>query len=273
MTRTAVVSSVLLSLVVASLFPAGAAGDKIPVCGTSDSDGNAILGSLSLNDNSSATKTYGTGKGERHLALLYSVEGCTLPSGTTIAADQVSILPPKSGDDLPGKPTVAVTIEQPDPTAVAADVALKLNDIHPGTHGGIVRIHVPQVLHDSFTPISESRTAWWGLPILLGLTGSLAGLVWAIGLHISDTITAVKFSRIHWVVLVLLTTGAGIAAGYGYWDNQDVWTVADNGWATLLAGFTASTTGALVGVTAALVSPPPNDPDTQPAGEQQSATT
>jgi hypothetical protein len=254
MARCAVVSSVLLSLVVASVAPVGAQGAKIPVCGSNDSEGNTILGSLSLNDNSSAIRTYGTGKGDRHLALLYSVEGCTLPPATTIEPDQVSILPPKTGDDLPGKPTVAVTVENPDPTAVAANVALKLDDIDPGTHGGIVRIHMPQLLHDSFTPISESRTDWWGLPVLLGLAGSLAGLVWAIGLHISDTID-IKFSGIHWVVLVLLTLGAGIAAGYAYWDNQDVWTVGDNGWATLVAGFTASTTGALVGVTAAMVSP------------------
>jgi hypothetical protein len=34
-----------------------------------------------------------------------------------------------------------------------------------------------------------------------------------------------------------------------------VWTLGENGWATIVSGFTASTTGALVGVTAALVSP------------------
>jgi hypothetical protein len=272
MTRCTAVSAVLLFLAAVCVVPAGAQGAQIPVCGTKDSDGNTVLGSLSLNDNSSAIKTYGTGKGERHLALLYSVEGCTLRPETTIAADQVSILPPKTGDDLPGKPTVAVSVEKPDPTAVAANVALKLDDIDPGTHAGIVRIHAPQSLHDSFTPISESRTDWWGLPVFLGLLGSLAGLVWAVGLHIADTVN-LRFSAIHWVVLVLLTLGAGVAAGYGYWNNQDVWTVGDNGWATLVSGFTASTTGALVGVTAALVSPTNHgDANTQPAGTQQTGT-
>jgi hypothetical protein len=255
MTRSAVVISLLLCVVLASFIPAVAEAAKVPVCGTKDSDGNAVLGSLSLNDNSSATRTYGSGKGERDLALLYSVEGCTLPSGTTIAPDQISILPPKTGDDLPGEPTVAVTVEKPDPTAVTANVALKLDDIDPGTHEGVVRIHMPQLLHDSFTPIAASRTDWWVWPVLLGLAGSLAGLVWAVGLHFAETQVNITFSATQWVVLVLLTTGAGIAAGYAYWDNQDVWTTGDNGWATLVAGFTASTTGALIGVTAALVSP------------------
>jgi len=56
-------------------------------------------------------------------------------------------------------------------------------------------------------------------------------------------------------VISVLAIGAGLAAGYAYWHNQDVWTVGENGWATLVAGFTASTTGALAGVTAALFSP------------------
>lgn len=254
MTRAVVVSAVLSYLLVAWIAPGGAGAATIPVCGSKGSDGNVVLGSLALNDNSSTTRTYGTGKGVRHLALLYSVEGCTLPSGTTIAPGQVSVLPAKTGDDLPGKPTVAVTVDEPDPTAVAANVALKLDDIDPGTHGGIVRIHLPQFLHDSFTPISESRTDWWVWPLLLGLLGSLAGLVWAVALHLADTIN-VKFSPIQAAVLVVLTVGAGLAAGYGYWHNQEVWTLGENGWATIVSGFTASTTGALVGVTAALVSP------------------
>jgi hypothetical protein len=74
-------------------MPADALAAKIPICGSEDADGNTILGSLALNDNSSVTKSYGTATGDRRLALLYEVEGCTLPPGTTIAPEQVSILP------------------------------------------------------------------------------------------------------------------------------------------------------------------------------------
>lgn len=266
MTRRLLASAVLSCLLAACAVSASAGAAKIPVCGEPDADGNIVLGSLALNDNSSTVKTYGTDKGERHLALLYSVEGCTLPAQATIAPEQVSILPPKTGDDLPGKPTVDVTVEKPDTTAVAADVVLKLDDIDPGTHGGIVRIHLPQLLHDSFTPISESRTDSWIWPLLLGLVGSMAGLVWAFALHIADTIN-IKFSLIQSLVLVALTVGAGLAAGYGYWHNQEVWTLGDNGWATIVSGFTASTTGALVGVTAALVAPKQAGGETEHAAE------
>jgi hypothetical protein len=182
------------------------------------------------------------------------VTGCRLPPKTTITDDQVSILPAKDGADLPGAPMVDVSVAKPDATAVTTKVSLKLDDIEPGTHSGIVRIHVPQYLHDSFTPISASRTAWWLWPLLLGLAGAVAGVLWAIGIHFADSIN-MRFSPLHRLVFGVLAIGAGLVAGYAYWDNQDVWTVGDNGWPTLVAGFTASTTGALAGVTAALFSP------------------
>jgi hypothetical protein len=243
-----------LCLLVAWITPSGASAAKTPVCGSTDRSGDSVLGLLALDDNSSTTKAYGTAKGDRQLALLYSVTGCTLPPEAAITQDHVSILPAKDGADLPGAPTVAVSVAEPDATAVATRVSLKLDDLDPGTHSGIVRIHVPQFLHDSFTPISASRTDWWLWPLLLGLAGAVAGVLWAIGIHFADSIE-MNFSPLQGIVIGVLAIGAGLAAGFAYWDNQDVWTVGDNAWATLVAGFTASTTGALAGVTAALASP------------------
>jgi hypothetical protein len=254
MTHRFVVCVALAYLFAAWIAPAGAGAAKVSDCGTTDAEGNRVLGSLALNDNSSTTKTYGTGTGDRHLALLYSVTGCTLPAQATIAPEQVSLLPAKTGDDLPDKPAVAVTVDESGPTDVAASVNLKLDDIDPGTHGAIVRIHLPQYLHDSFTPISESRTDVWFWPVLLGLLGAMAGALWAVALHFADTV-ALTFSVKQALLLGVLTIGAGLVAGYGYWHNQEVWTLGENGWATLIAGFTASTTGALAGVTTALISP------------------
>jgi hypothetical protein len=67
------------------------------------------------------------------------------------------------------------------------------------------------------------------------------------------------------VLAGVLTIGAGLVAGFGYWHNQDVWTLGDNGWETLIAGFTASTAGALAGVTTALISPK-TPSDAEPKG-------
>jgi hypothetical protein len=264
MSRRIAVCAALSYLSAAWLVPAGAGAAKIPECGAKDSDGNTVLGALALDDNSSTIKAYGTGKGDRHLALLYSVSGCTLPAGTTIAPGQVSLLPAKTGDDLPGKPAVAVTVDESGPTDVAANVTLKLDDIDPGTHAGIVRIHLPQLLQDSFTPISESRTEFWLWPVLLGLLGAAAGGLWAVGLHLADTVD-LRFSLKQAVLAGVLTIGAGLVAGFGYWHNQDVWTLGDNGWETLIAGFTASTAGALAGVTTALISPK-TPSDAEPKG-------
>jgi hypothetical protein len=244
----------LFSCLLVAIAPSAASAAKTAVCGSTDSDGNTVLGSLALDDNSSTTKTYGTAKGDRQLMLLYSVTGCTLPANTNITRDQVSILPAKDGTDFPGAPMVEASVAKPDATALTTKVNLKLDEIDPGTHSGIVRLHVPRYLHDSFTPISASRTDGWLWPLLLGLAGAMAGVLWTVGIHFADSIK-MKFSPLQGIVIGLLAIGAGLAAGYAYWDNQDVWTVGDNGWATLVAGFTASTTGALAGVTAALLSP------------------
>jgi hypothetical protein len=252
-TRCLLTFALSLCLLVAWIAPAGASA-KTPVCGTTDRNGDRVLGSLALDDNSSMAKSYGTAKGDRQLVLLYSVTGCTLPSEATITQNQVSILPTKDGADLPGAPAVKASVDKPDATAVMIRVSLKLDDIDPGIHSGIVRIHVPQYLHDSFAPISASRTDWWLWPLLLGLAGAIAGMLWAVGIHFAESIK-MKFSPRQGIVISVLAIGAGLVAGYAYWSNQDVWTVGDNGWATLVAGFTASTTGALAGVTAALFSP------------------
>ena len=76
--------------------------------------------------------------------------------------------------------------------------------------------------------------AW---PLLLGLAGAWRGCS---GPSASTSLNSIKmrFSPLHGLVLGVLAIGAGLVAGYAYWDNQDVWTVGDNGWSTLVAGFT-----------------------------------
>lgn len=260
---------VVLALTVTAVGAARADAAGVPVCGTRDTDGTPILGSLGLNDNSSTIRSYGTGTGDRQMSVLFDVTGCTLPSQATLAAGQVSILPGKTGDDLPSDSRVAISVEKADPTSLAATVTLKLDEIGPGTHDGVLRVHMPRYLHDSFTPISESRTSGWGWPLALGLLGSAAGLVWAFGLHFAENVQ-VNFTRRQTALLLLLAVGAGAAAGFGYWHNQDVWTLGENGWPTLISGFTASTAGALAGVTTALISPA--KAGGAPAGEQSPPT-
>jgi hypothetical protein len=222
------------------------------VCGSEDADGNTVLGALVLNENSVTDKAYGTKTRKHEIMLVYDVTGCTLRPATRIGAGNVSIMPAKVGNDLPGNPAVTVTAAKTASTAVAATIALDLGDIDPGSHGGTVRIHSPRALRDTFTPITVSRTngLWW--PILFGLAGSVAGLAWALGLHAARHVRLRFEGPLQWSLLFGLALGAGIAAGYGYWDNQEVWTVGDNAWATMTVGFTASTAGALAGVTAAL---------------------
>lgn len=242
-------------VLIASFGPLEASAAKTPVCGSTDREGNTILGSLALNDNSSTIKSYGTGTGERQLVLLYDVKGCTLPRETTIERSGFSILPDKTGDDLLGQPTVTLTVANPpDPTAVRATVAFTLDDVDPGTRGGIVRIQAPRHLEGSFTPISISRTDSPAWPVVFGLLGSLAGLFWAGALHFAKPIE-IRFTRRQGFLLFVLAVGAGLVAGFGYWQDQEVWTRGENGWETVVTGFTASTAGALAGVTTTLLAP------------------
>jgi hypothetical protein len=255
-----VISRLLVCVVAAWLglhhvHVADARAAKVPVCGSEDAEGNTILGTLALNDNSSTVKSYGMGTGERSLSLLYDVTGCVLPAGTTIEPEQVSILAAKTGADLPSPPAVTVGVGKPTTTAVAVTVKIKLDSIGAGVKGGIARVQVPEILHDSFTPISVSRTDSFLWPVLLGFCGAIAGLIWALGLHFARSVDCRFDSKSQWTLLIVLTFGAGLVAGYGSWDNQEVWTWHDNAWATVATGFAASTTGALAGVSAALRSP------------------
>ena len=192
------------SAVAVLLLAQPAVAAKAPECGSRGDDGSPVLGALTLNDNSSAVKSYGPGRGDRHLTLVFDVAGCTLPAGMTIQRDQVSLMAAKTGDDLP----------------------------------------------------AVSRTDSWHWAVVFGFFGALAGFIWAIGLHVADTVPPFRFVWWHWAILTVLVLGAGVVAGYGYWLNQDVWTVHANALATAAAGFTASTTGALLTVTTALVSQP-----------------
>ena len=243
------------SAVAVLLLAQPAVAAKAPECGSRGDDGSPVLGALTLNDNSSAVKSYGPGRGDRHLTLVFDVAGCTLPAGMTIQRDQVSLMAAKTGDDLPAG-VVHLTVQQPDATSIAVDAGLSLEEIAPGTQGAIVRVHDPGYLQDSFTPIAVSRTDSWHWAVVFGFFGALAGFIWAIGLHVADTVPPFRFVWWHWAILTVLVLGAGVVAGYGYWLNQDVWTVHANALATAAAGFTASTTGALLTVTTALVSQP-----------------
>jgi hypothetical protein len=67
--RCILACAVSLCLLVAWIAPSGASAAKTPVCGSTDRNGDIVLGSLALDDNSSTTKTYGTANGDRQLAL------------------------------------------------------------------------------------------------------------------------------------------------------------------------------------------------------------
>jgi hypothetical protein len=74
----------------------------------------------------------------------------------------------------------------------------------------------------------------------------VSGVIVAVDLWTAAPSSALPTCR-HRRLGILLALGAvfGGIAGYLFWTNQDVWTRGENGWATMVAGFTGATTGAL----------------------------
>jgi hypothetical protein len=249
----------LLPALVLTMALATATAHAAATCGARDARGNVTLGSLTLDDNSSVSKNYRSAKGKHDLVLIYEVQGCLLPrtaTTATVVARGLSLLPAKAGADLP-KEAVSYAVASVDPSEVEVRVTADLDQMPTGTSGGFVRIRVPAYLADSQTPVAVSRTSNLVWPLVLGFLGGLGGLLWAIGLHVTNA-TTFRFAggKSELAVVCALAVAAGLVAGYGYWHNQDVWTRDANAFATLAAAFTASTTGALAGVTATLFGTP-----------------
>jgi hypothetical protein len=200
--------------------------------------------------------------GTRHMTLVYDVTGCTLDDEARRPAEPPAIYPPKTGDAIPDG---AIQLAR-DPSIenggkrYLVPLTIQSSAIDPGTYSGLVetRSSVLNPVRSAVT-VSRSEDNFW-IPIAWGLLGAVGGF----GLFSALRLFKRNDLRVNGWLLALaavisLVVGAVAALTTSYL-NQDVWTSGQNAWAAVVIGFTASTSGVMTALLAAVWSDPP-DPD------------
>jgi hypothetical protein len=223
-------------------------------CGKRDPKTHQIaLGQLTLNPASRTDVAYKRDKDPRSILLVFDVKGCTL-DGTHQPAPEVVITPTTSpGKDLPEDALTPPSGQRRGESEVEYRFAIDSGKLDPGSYFGAVELTASDI-RTTRTPISISRSEnRLRVPAIFGALGGLAGMAWF--LIVSYASSSLPTGQKGWWAVLLLVLGAlfGGIAGYLFWTNQDVWTRGDNGWATIVAGFTGATTGALAALTTQLV--------------------
>jgi hypothetical protein len=192
--------------------------------------------------------------GTRHMTLVYTVSGCQLADTAPKPKTPLPIYPPETGDEIPAgaiKLARAPNVENEGKRYLVL-LMVASDSITPGSYSGLVEVVSP-VLNPVRTPvtISRSESRLW-VPLLWGLLGAAGGF----GLFASLRFFKGNNLRVNGLLLgvaaaISLIVGA-IAAVTTSYLNQDVWTSSANAWAAVAIGFTASTSGVMSALLAAV---------------------
>jgi hypothetical protein len=221
-------------------------------CGVKDArTGTIPVGQLTLNSASRTDVVYQRSTKPRSILLVFDVKGCTLEPGHQPDPD-VAVTPTNSpGEDLPADALAGPAVALRGGREVEYAFPIDLGHLTPGSYFGAIEMR-SAYLKTARTPVSVSRSEskWW-IPVLYGAAGGLAGIMWFVIVSLASSALP---DRSWWIGLIIgLGVVFGAIGGYLSWRNQEVWTAADNAWATIGAGFTGATTGALAALTAQLV--------------------
>jgi hypothetical protein len=250
---------VLVALGFASVPASGAVR-----CGSADPETNATArATLTLQDDSVAGIAYGRDTDDRTLLLRFRAEGCELAPGG--AAPDLEVVPKQGLEQLPDG-VVSLVRARRDGNEFSVRLAVDPDRFDPGSYGGFVEIRAGDVT-TTRTPIalsrSESNLAW---PLLIGAIGGLAGLVWFALLHSARGTVDGRFRALHYGVVFIAASVAGIFSVTTQYLDQEVWSVEDNGLAALVAAFTGATTGAMATAISVLWRVPDRGAETAKAG-------
>jgi hypothetical protein len=241
--------AVLVVLALAAALPGAASA---AVCGTKDAKtGKPAVGQLSLNEASRTDLVYRRSVSPKAIMLVFDVKGCTISRDQRPVPGLLVTPTNGPGADLPDDALMPVTSGYRGGTELEYRFDVDTDKLDPGSYNGAIELR-SSYLRTTRTPVSVSRSEHrWLVPVGFGALGGLAGISWF--LIVSAASSALPSgTRWAWLVGAAGLVFGGIA-GYGFWTNQDVWTMSDNAWATIVAGFTGATTGALAALTTQLV--------------------
>ena len=221
---------------------------------------------LTLDENSVTNLSYKRKTNTRTLLLIFKATGCDL--GSSQPDPRVDVLPKQGSDELPDG-VVSLKTAVPDGSDLSVRLGVDEHKFDPGSYGGLVEMRAPY-LNTTRTPIAVSRSEnriW----IPFGL-GALAGLVSILWFGALKFLSREKLQINGW----WLTGVAAAACAFGgfavvsSYVDQEVWTLADNFKAAILAGIAGATTGTMATMLAVIwkatpVPTPPPAPGPTPA--------
>jgi hypothetical protein len=244
-------ATIVLASLVAGLCLATTAA-AVPCGATDPKTGEPALANLTLADTSVTAIAYGrdTSPDEDYL-LRFKVAGCDMTLTNDDPRPEFDVLPTDGGKQIP---LTAVTIVSQ--KGRHGEVSLRLRThpsaFKPGSYTGLVEIDAPALASASLTPITLSRSEDSDLkPFGLGALGGAIGFVWFAALKF---VTRTRLT-IGWGWLPLVAAAATVVGGIAAWrayQDQGVWTVAENGWNAFTAGLAGATTGTMAAIIPAI---------------------
>jgi hypothetical protein len=241
-----------LVVVLAGLCGLAGPAAAATVCGQRDPETKRpAIGQLTLNEASRTDLVYKRSTAPREIMLVFDVKGCTLTPYQR--PDPGLAVTPSNGpgEDLPADALLPADVSYRGGSEVEYRFTVDTKHLAPGSYNAAVELR-SRYLRTTRTPVSISRSEnRLPVPVLFGALGGLAGITWFL---VVSFVSSSLPSGWWWALVVGLAGLAfGAAAGYGSWVNQEVWTMSDNAWATIVAGFSGSTTGALAAMTTQLI--------------------
>lgn len=162
------------------------------------------------------------------------------------------IYPAKTGDTIPAGVVALDGSPDVEGSRYIVHVKVSSDSFDPGSYNGFVEIKAPW-LNTVRTPVSVSRSEnrLW-VPLGWGALGAVAGFVlFALLRFFRNNDLLVSRGQLALAALVSVIVGAVAVYATNYL-NQDVWSSTDNAWAAIVVGFTASTSGVMTALLAAV---------------------
>jgi hypothetical protein len=255
--RAHLLVSFLAVLLLAVSFPSPATAAK---CGTINPKTNAVLkASLEIDPDSVTSIAFMRHTKPQWLLIRFKASGCELPVGHRPTID---LLPKQNAQNIP-EPAVVLKAARP----AGAEYTLKLladpRELDPGGYEGFLEVRATNI-NTMRTPISLSRSEdrWW-LPLVIGLVGGFASLVWFLGLHFAQGAKSPK--RWHYGFAFVAAAIFGAFAVETAYRSQEVWTFSENYASAAVAAFTGATTGTMLAALAVLFPKPKSKEKTDEA--------
>lgn len=239
----------LLAIGAAVVFAAPAsAADK---CGsTNKSTGAIVKAKLTIDPDSVTAIAFKRDTTPQRLLVRFKVSGCELPKRLAPSTD---LLPMQGSKNIPEN-AIKLQGARPDGGELTLTLVADPREFTPGTYEGFMEVR-SALIATTRVPLTLSRSEDnEAVPIVIGLIGGLASVIWFVGLHLAGGATSPKWW--HYVLAFVAAAIFGAFAVETAYRSQEVWSFSENSASAIIAAFTGATTGTMLAALAVLFPDP-----------------